>query len=804
VPGSNNIVLRTTGGDWQFGTDGQLTVPGDITTPITPQVGTIVYNLPDYDSSLGSNQYVWVQSGLDAVPVYELISAIGDMTGCIFTNELGVEYTVIQDFSPDSGGGLTLEFDSAIPSGHTYTVRSPDYVAKIVPALNVNVDENLWTFSADGSLTLPGNSELSYNETTNTETISAPTAKQVNIATYFYGDTEGTTGGNIFEISVVATEESRKIIPGWTIDFNNSNDVFVVTSVDEIPEGGEVRRLINFQQDVGGLDAPIVATGPVGALELTAGNNSWTFGADGQLTVPGQIRKDGGLYMNSGGDGISSTVFVNGTAGSVILRTDNGTSNKSLTLDVEGVLTFPDGTTSTGKSITVPLDDSLTVNLSFDNMPGSINTSFKVNPLSIKLPTGNGNIYSNGETAAERWSLDSANKTFYFPDAGDGVSPQIRYSTPGNDGMELFTAAKPIKITVASNTQWIFNADSSLTLPADSSILTNETALNIATSPTATYTFNQAYWEALNANVTRMFTPSSNAQYFACTVTANQNGAYTVNVTGIGNGFNPGNWFKIPGDELGGTTPANDIQITIATINGGGGILTTTITGTAVSKQWQFGTDGTLTLPSGGALDANFIDSQWIDVWLTAPQGATKTAGVRDFFGKTVAYTKENSFVIESNRAIAPKVWTFSESGDITLPASGDVVNSTGVSQLANRVEGSWTVTTGTNTYSFTVPSDGTYTMWVKGNIPNGIITWNATLSISNTNVPAIGTQYAWNYTGGGTPISLTSIPNQIRGSAGTISTDATYAGTTSNRFDFGISNTSGASVTVYYGYTKV
>jgi hypothetical protein len=122
---------------------------------------------------------------------------------------------------------------------------------------------------------------------------------------------------------------------------------------------------------------------------------------------------------------------------------------------------------------------------------------------------------------------------------------------------------------------------------------------------------------------------------------------------------------------------------------------------------------------------------------------------------------------------------------------------------LANTT-GSWTVTTGVNTYSFTVPLDGTYTMWVKGNIPNGIITWNATVSISNGNVPAIGTQYAWNYTGGGSPILLTAIPNQIRGTANTISTDANYAGTTSNRFDFGISNSSGSSQTIYYGYAKI
>jgi hypothetical protein len=117
---------------------------------------------------------------------------------------------------------------------------------------------------------------------------------------------------------------------------------------------------------------------------------------------------------------------------------------------------------------------------------------------------------------------------------------------------------------------------------------------------------------------------------------------------------------------------------------------------------------------------------------------------------------------------------------------------------------GSWTIATGTNTYNFEVPSGGTYTMWVKGNIPNGIIIWNATVSVTNTNVPAIGYQYAWNYTGGGSPISLTAIPNQIRGVAGTISTDATYAGTSSNRFDFTIANTSGASQTIYYGYTVI
>ena len=128
-----------------------------------------------------------------------------------------------------------------------------------------------------------------------------------------------------------------------------------------------------------------------------------------------------------------------------------------------------------------------------------------------------------------------------------------------------------------------------------------------------------------------------------------------------------------------------------------------------------------------------------------------------------------------------------------------------GYSQNAiSPVTGSWTVTPGTNNYSFTVDINNTYNLWVLANIPNGIIVYNATVSVSNTNVPVIGYQYAWNYTGGGSPILLTSIPVQIIGTAGAISTASPAVGTSTNTFVFGISNTSGVNQTVTYGYTKL
>lgn len=124
------------------------------------------------------------------------------------------------------------------------------------------------------------------------------------------------------------------------------------------------------------------------------------------------------------------------------------------------------------------------------------------------------------------------------------------------------------------------------------------------------------------------------------------------------------------------------------------------------------------------------------------------------------------------------------------------------LTDIANRTTGSWNVTTGNNNYSFTV-SAGSYVMWVYANIPNGIIAWNATVSVTNSNVPVVGSQYAWVYNGGGTPIDFTSIPNQITGTNNAI-IRSTISGSTSNTFTFGINNTSGAAQTVYYGYIRL
>jgi hypothetical protein len=148
--------------------------------------------------------------------------------------------------------------------------------------------------------------------------------------------------------------------------------------------------------------------------------------------------------------------------------------------------------------------------------------------------------------------------------------------------------------------------------------------------------------------------------------------------------------------------------------------------------------------------------------------------------------------------------WTFGTDGDITLPASGDIVDSTGVSQLANRAEGTFTLGLGSNTISINLQVNATYTMWLRAVVDNGVIAYNATVTITNVNLPVLGQQQAYAYSGAGTVLDFTSLPTQIVGTAGGVTRSPTLLGTPANAFTFVIQNDSGEEVDLHYGYTKI
>ena len=207
--------------------------------------------------------------------------------------------------------------------------------------------------------------------------------------------------------------------------------------------------------------------------------------------------------------------------------------------------------------------------------------------------------------------------------------------------------------------------------------------------------------------------------------------------------------------------------------------------------EWEFTNNGDLRFPNGSIQTTAYVNRNIFN-FTGAYGGGTAYA-----IGDVATYEGKNWYRINANGGTVGNV-----------PAEGDFW--TLIPQYTSRnFEGSWTLETGSNTVSFTVDFNNTYVMFVRGNIPNGIIAWNATVSVSNNNVPIIGTQYAWNYNSGTTEapvyvLALTSIPTQIIGTQGAISTALPSVGTTTNTFAFTINNTSGSAQTVYWGWAKV
>jgi len=264
-------------------------------------------------------------------------------------------------------------------------------------------------------------------------------------------------------------------------------------------------------------------------------------------------------------------------------------------------------------------------------------------------------------------------------------------------------------------------------------------------------------------------------------------------------------------------------------LSASGNIVVNANDGTGNTAQWNFGTDGTtifpgnitgsgaspapsisgfdsinsVTVSASGNITGNYIFGNGSQLTnLPAPTVAQDITSV----GNMSLMTYDGNIKYVNYATVEPATGSINSSGNIS--ATGNVIgnyfvgNGSALTSVATQVTGSWTLTTGTNTVSFTIPTSGTYSIWVNGNIPNGIATYTATIVLTNTNVPVLGSSYAWYYAGGNALV-WTSIPNQIVGTNNAIS-NAAPAVSNTNVFTFGIDNNSGSSQVVNYGWTKI
>ena len=498
----------------------------------------------------------------------------------------------------------------------------------------------------------------------------------------------------------------------------------------------------------------------------------------GNASINGNITSNGTAYLgNISTTGLASitTLAVGATAnlGAVgNVRITGGTAGQLLSTNGNGVLSWASDSTTYGNSNVVTLL-----------------SAFGSNTITTTGNVSVGNIIGNGQALT---NIAGANVSGFVPNAnvantalavaGANVSGAVSFATTAN-GVAAANVSGLGNIATANfdgNASNVLHGDGSWS--ADTTTYSNSNVasfLAVFGSNTITTTGNVSVGNITATSIS----PVGNFDFTVVTESANIDQTWTFGANGR---------MLFPSGLMieGVTSPQ---PATILLDGNGIGIATSfgnaiqvepsNITIVANSHPWHFTGDGNLTLPAGGQIivSGGLVSS-----------GASPAPTINGF-------SITNSVGISGNGNIAGN--NISATGNVT--ANNFTGNGGGLSNVATKTTGSWTLASGNNTVSLSVPLSGTYTIWVNGNIPNGIITYTATAVVTNTNVPVLGEQYGWFYEAGNALV-LTSIPNQFVGTSGAISNAAPYSGNTANVFTFGITNNSGNTAVVNYGYTKL
>ena len=562
---------------------------------------------------------------------------------------------------------------------------------------------------------------------------------------------------------------------------------------------------------------------------------TWTFSNTGTTTFPTGVTL-------SNARGANTVNFLTGVDKSFQIETQTNATSKLWNFTTDGNLTLPQNANinfSNGVSILSTVTDlyanaavqSANIATLFSNaatQAGTITTLqtqvYANANVATYLPTYSGAISANIAKNGYVWTF-GIDGTTLFPDAAidGGTAPielksrswsQLTYNNSdmsqqpnknhsttfyveGGDALlEIFRWDSG---NVMQHRSWTFSNDGSLSLPDTGTItFPDATVQTTAFSNAAVATYLSNYDGGIN------FTASPAV------------------ITGLGNissaNFTFANGVNILSTVTGsyGNTQANALlsSNTVSTISTTGNI-TTIANVIATTFRFANGVNILSTVGAGSYGNANVasymlhFDGDIEFTSSTARIGNVDVITVGDHI-RSPSYQFSNGTSIlagitgtYSNTNVASYLTTATITTTGNITAGKFIGDGSGLTGVALKTTGSWTVTTGTNTYSFTVPASGTYQLWVDCNIPNGILVWNATATVTNSNVPVVGAQYAWVYNGNGSPIDFTSIPNQFIGTGNTIVRSSVAPSATTNRFDFGLNNTSGGNVTVRYGWIQ-
>lgn len=859
---------------------GNLTVIGNtVQANIVEQVVTVVGNIT------GGNLFTanTVSAGGNVVAgnitTIGLVSATGNVSGAyIFGNGsqlTGINASSNKIFNGNSwanidtaNGNLVVNtngpewtFDAtgnlSIPGALNHYVTAPASNANlainswnpIVLTTGDIVDTGIWswTFGTDGNLAAPNNINAVGTVTAGGFTTSGNiTGANYVTANVFALTTAGTgttsvirqnqnppVGSEPFGIEMLTTSDTAGIYSSVSagpdyVTLNSSN-------------GGNANIVLQ-----GGYGVTVSTTDPTGGNE-----KDWTFGTDGNLTLPSNTSSinyangnpyGGGSYGNAnvatfladfGNNAISMTGNVYSGNFAVTANLD-GALNSVVEITANGVQQTP---TSPGVMMHITGQTGVPTRILYDGANSYVSWSSRVYAGTPTAPVGVGantvlsrygaNPYtstgwnSNSSVRMDMWATEAQTATnrgskivFTVTPNGSNVSTDMAtvsgtgVSIAGNVTANYFvTTATVINGNISTAGNIVGNG--SLTVSNDISTAGNIYSSNIISATGNIYTFSSisANGNVRAGNFTTNGTISTAGNVFASGVSVVGNIAAN-NMTLSSN--LDGNLNSVMNILADGAFQPVSAPGTMLHITGQTGVQTRFIADGAnnyvtYTNRIYGGTPSAPTAVAANTLvvryGANpYLGTGWtgnssarIDMWATEAQTAANRGS-----SIVIAVTSNGNSVIGN-------VATFTGTG---LSVAGNITgnyfigNGSQLTGVATQVTGSWTLSAGTNTVSLSVPLNGTYSIWVNGNIPNGIVTYTATVVVTNTNVPVVGSSYGWYYAAGNALV-LTAMPAQVVGTSNTIST-TTVATTTANVFTFGITNNSGNSAVVNWGYTRL
>jgi len=758
----------------------------------TPNI--VVNNISSDDST-----FVTVQDGLDVQGsiTAETLSAAGNITGNYFIGNgsqltgLPASYgnanvvTLLAGFGSNtisttgniSGGFIlgNLAFANGLPATYSnanaVAYGQSGWAGNIIPAGNAVYSlgnaTNQWndlyvsnttifmnnvpiSLGAGNVLTVGGNAVLQNNSNTTISTTGNVTAN------YFFG--------NGSQLSGLSTSSISNGTSNVNIPTANGNVSITANAASTWTFGNDGR--LNLP-DAGGDGVSIIQSNY--NIEIGANGTPWNFANDGNLTLP----RGGVVYETNIPGGVLS-------GNTIALKPQGGTSTD------QQLLIYPTAD---------PTADANHLHLTSGNL------------YNTELFLGNDDLY-----------VKLANTGNILINSNDDVGNTAQWIF-GTTGTTIFP------------TLTVTRGDRSGTLTGQALLFGDSTQEALISTPNGTADINDSQRIVINPGAGYANTTGEGGDIYLYAGRGGDAGGSGGDIKirgGLGPVDGAGGYLDIMGGEAAGNGVGGRIDMQGGeSVNSTGGDINITggqgISGGDVNIQSGNGTagpGGDLTLKGGVSSNGlaaygNVVVNSGASSWqfnnignLSAPGNVSAVGNV------TAGNVLTGGLISATGNITGGNLITAGSGGNITMTggnitganvvtANSFVGNGATLSNVATQVTGSWPVPVGNSTQSFTVPINNTYQLWVLGNIPNGIIVYNATVSVSNTNVPVIGQQFAWNYEGGGNILMFTSIPAQIVGTAGTISNAAPAVANT-NVFTFGINNTSGNTVTVNYGYTKI